>query len=557
MPIPWKVRSYIKDDLIGSEVGRKKIPSGSNISMVLIYPGPYRVGMASLGFQTIFWEVTKRGDIICDRAFLLDEVYMEELRRRSSPLPSLELLRPINHFDIIAFSISYELSYPEIVKILAAGGVNPLSSERKELFPILIGGGPCCFMNPEPIADIFDVLIIGEGEECIHEILDILAMAVMSGKRYRKEEILLEMAGIEGVYIPSLYEPCFDGNRFVGYKVHPGLPKRIRRRSVKDFSERPVPDFVVTPLSEFGRSYLIEITRGCGRGCRFCVADFLYRSPRYKNTGLVIEAMERAKGKCDSIGLVGAAVSDHPDVVEIARRGIGMGKRVQTSSLRIEGTPPELVEILGKGGEKTITFAPESGSPHLLKRINKPLDEERLIDLVDVAKESGIETMKLYLMVGIPGEEDQDMEDTADLVLRISERFGKRVVLSIGALVPKPFTPFQWIPMESQETLRRRLKILRKKVGGKVEAMVEDPRRSLLECVLSRGDRRLGKAIVSVGLGKASWRKALKDLDMDPEWIACRPIPQDEPLPWDVLDSGVPKGLLRKEFESSGSHSPR
>jgi len=549
MPIPWKVRSHVRD-LVRSEIGKGKIPSGSDLSMVLIYPGPYGVGMASLGFQTILWEVTKRGDLICDRAFLLEDIYMEELRRRSSSLPSMELLRPIDCFDIIAFSISYELSYPEIVKILDAGGIPIMASEREGLFPLLIGGGPCCFMNPEPIADIFDIFVVGEGEELIHEVLDLIKKRAIDRKG-SKTDLLLEIAELEGIYVPSLYKPCFDGGKFLGHTPYPGLPEKIRRRVVRDFHKRPIPEFVVTPFSEFGPSYLIEVVRGCGRGCRFCIADFLYRSPRYRDTGLIMEAMGRAKGICESIGLLGAAVSDHPDVVEIARKGVEMGFRIQTSSLRIEGTSPELVEVLGKGGERTITFAPESGSPRLRERINKALDEERLMDLAEVARRSGIEVMKLYFMIGIPGEEDGDMEGIAGLVRRVSERFGRKVVVSVGALVPKPFTPFQWVPMESQETLRKRLGILKKKVNGKVRLVVEDPRRSILECMLSRGDRRLGKAIISVGLGKKSWRRALADLGINPEEIACKSLSSNEPLPWGVLDSGVPEELLRREFRRS------
>ncbi len=502
---------------------------GGRIHIALIYPNSYYLGMSSLGFQTIYGFLNSHENIVCERVFW-------DPKRRFNEAPiSLESQRPLADFDVLAFSISYELDYFNVVQILKAGGIPLFAADRNESHPLIIAGGPCLTANPQPLSLLFDCFAIGEGEVILPRFIEVLA----EGFESRKDELLQELAAVPGVYVPALYD---------------GMP--ISRQWLADLDPVATTSVVLTPDTELSEMYLIEIARGCGRGCRFCLAGYWFRPFRFRPLdGLLSQAKEGLKHS-KRIGLLAAAVSDHPEIDELVSRLRQMNAEISVSSLRIRPLSGVVLRGLADSGAQNVSLAPEAGSERLRQIINKGATEDDIIEAVDRAAEQRLRRIKLYFMIGLPTESDNDIEEIIKLSLTLKgriERTGCRIALTAEPFVPKAGTPFQWLEMASQEVLRRRMNRIKNALTKNgIEVRSESVGWSLVQGVLSRGDARLGAVLAGMAEGSlAAWRRALEEHNLSADFYIHREIPPDEPLPWSVVDSGVIPDYLAQELTRS------
>ncbi len=476
------------------EIGVVRKERGGRLRVCLVYPNRYRTGMSSLGFQTVYHLFNLHPRAVCERAFV-----PEAAESRGTPeadIVSYESQTPLRDFDVIAFSVSYELDYVNLVRALRLAGVPPFAEDRGPRHPLVLAGGAAVTINPRPLSGLADMLVIGEGEDVIGELVD----ALLAGER---GEALAAAAEVRGVYAPAARE----------------APDPRARRYIRDLDAWPTQSRLLTRDTEFGDLFLVEVSRGCGRGCRFCVTPTCYRPVRWRSAGVVLDSARAGLAYREAIGLVGAAVSDHPEIDEIARGVVDMGARLSVSSLRADSASPALIEALGKGGARSITIAPEAGSERLRRNIGKPIPEEQIVDVLARAQAAGIREAKLYFMVGLPGETEDDVQEIAALVRRCLRRSRlARVTAAAGAFVPKPGTPFAREQMLPARELSRRLRWLRDELRRekRVRVTVESGNWARVEWMLSRGDRRLGRAIADAEQGGgnlAAWRKALREVD--------------------------------------------
>ena len=487
------------DALLAAERGTVYKARGADIEIALAYPNTYHIGMSNLGVHQIYKLLNARPDTACERVFLPDEDDAEEYQRSGMPLFTLEGRRPVSEFDILAFSVSFEQDYANILEMLRLSGIPARKEQRTADDPLVILGGICSFFNPEPLADFFDVVIIGEGEEVAGEFLD----AYKQNRDRGRLELLRSVGRIPGVYVPEFYEVLYkaDGMIEERRKLEPAAPDRIVKRTVRDIDRRSAATTILTPNTEFSNMYLAEITRGCGRHCRFCMAGYIYLPPRNLALGAAREQAAKADESCGRIGLVGAALSDYPDIGELCNAIEG---GVSVSSLRADSVSEALIERLAKSGHKTIAIAPEAGSERLRKVINKGVTEEDILRAADLIFGKGIPNLKLYFILGLPTENQEDVESILALAEKVREvqlkharplgRIG-RITLSVNSFVPKPFTPFQWEPMEAVESLNRKQRFLEKAVKkiGNMNMIHDLPKWEYIQALLSRGDRRVGQ----------------------------------------------------------------
>ncbi len=504
------------------------------VSVAIIYPNSYEAGISNLGFQEVHSILGRIDGVNCERGFY-------DLRDNDGSLVSVESGRPISDFDIAAFSVSFELDYPNIVEILETSGVPALASERGR--PLVFVGGICAFLNPEPLAPFADLFFVGEGERTVPEVFGKLRGFIQTG--CAKDETLRALSEIDGIYVPERGDDDFSP---------PGHSHRVVKSYVSDISQKVTASSIVTGLGHFGRTFLIEVGRGCGRMCRFCAASHAYRPPRKRLPEAILD-IARSKGKkFGRIGLVGAAISDYPGFAELCSELVNEGFEITASSFRADKLTTELLRALVKGGVKTLTIAPESGTGRLRRAIGKPLDERKLLDAVRMASEEGIRNLKLYFMIGLPFEDMEDVEAITELALKIRDAFmvrkGMKVTVSANPFVPKAGTPFQWCPMPDVKELKRRISVLRKffsKVSG-VEFVASSPRFGIAQGVLSMGDRRVGRAVCAKAIKNVSWERAFRDAGVDPDFYVGRWRGEEESFPWDFIDRGIPKDKLWKEF---------
>lgn len=554
------VRKTVKTqkERIASEIGIIRKHWKGRIRVALVYPNTYPVGMPNLGFQTVYHLLNRIEHVVCERAFL-----PENSESRSEPIISMESERPLRDFDIIAFSISFENDYLNILTILENAGLDLLSSARKDSDPLIIAGGVACFLNPEPIAAFIDCFLIGEAEKLLDNFF-----ATFDPGAAKQTNLLSLAQTVPGTYVPAFYqtEHNLDGT-LRSFQPLVDVPAKISHMILEDLAQIPTCSAIITPHTTFPETYLIEVTRGCPHGCRFCSAGYIYRPPRFRSFAQVEENIAEGASLTKRIGLVGAAVSDFPNIGDLCRKVSDKDLRISFSSLRADALSPELISALQQSQVKTATIAPEAGSERMRKVINKGITEEDILHAAESLVASGIPNLKLYFMIGLPTETPDDIEAIVELSKKIkaafllSSRAQKRIgqiTISINPFIPKPVTPFQWIPMDDLGRLKQKIKTINnglKKVAN-VRVHADNPRRAFVQTLLSRGDRRVAKIILLAKNNRGNWAKTLKASPVKPEFYVQRHYALDELLPWDFIDHGIKKSFLIREYERAMKSQP-
>ena len=544
-------------ELYKDEDSRVTVNPHAGQKVAIVYPNTYFVGMSNLGLHIIYEEINLRNDSVCERIFLPEKKELEAYDKTKTPLMSVETQRPMHQFDVVAFDVTFEMDYFHIPLMLRHGRVPIMGKDRTEFDPIVIAGGPCATFNPEPFADFIDAFIIGEGEGIVSRVLDIIRDGKMEG--LDRHAILRQLANISGVYVPSLYVPIYsDDGEFKGYHIVEGAPTTIKRHFEMLTSGGET--VVATNYTEFGAMYIIEVARGCGRHCRFCMAGYCFRVPRVRPLEILKEGVDRAEKLGKKVGLMGAAISDYPEVDELVTYIRSKDMRYSCASLRADSLTQAVVDGLADSGQKTITIAPETGSERLRRVINKGISEEHLQNAATLSAKSGIQHMRLYIMIGLPTETDEDIEAIVGLAERTQAHMAEvgckgRLTLSINPFIPKPFTPFQWMAMDHQKTVEKKLQYIKKALqkNRRIEVLVESPKEAYIQGVLARGDRRLGAVLAACAAdrGSKSFKAEMKAAGLDMDEMNYRERSFHEFLPWSHLDMGMDDGYLEMEWKRS------
>ena len=544
-------------ELYKDEDSRVTVNPHAGQKVAIVYPNTYFVGMSNLGLHIIYEEINLRNNSVCERIFLPEKKELEAYDKTKTPLMSVETQRPMHQFDVVAFDVTFEMDYFHIPLMLRHGRIPIMGKDRTEFDPIVIAGGPCATFNPEPFADFIDAFIIGEGEGIVSRVLDIIRDGKMEG--LDRNAILRQLANISGVYVPSLYVPIYsDDGEFKGYHIAEGAPKTIKRHFEMLTSGGET--VVATNYTEFGAMYIIEVARGCGRHCRFCMAGYCFRVPRVRPLEILKEGVDRAEKLGKKVGLMGAAISDYPEVDELVTYIRSKDMRYSCASLRADSLTQAVVDGLADSGQKTITIAPETGSERLRRVINKGISEEHLQNAATLSAKSGIQHMRLYIMIGLPTETDEDIEAIVGLAERTQAHMAEvgckgRLTLSINPFIPKPFTPFQWMAMDNQKTVEKKLQYIKKALqkNRRIEVLVESPKEAYIQGVLARGDRRLGAVLAACAAdrGSKSFKAEMKAAGLDMDEMNYRERSFDEFLPWSHLDMGMDEGYLEMEWKRS------
>ncbi len=503
---------------------------GGRIPIALIYPNSYYVGMSNLGIHAIYSLLNSYSEFVCERAFWGKDGSLQPL----TPL-CLESQRPLSDFAVLAFSVTYEVDYFNVVQVLKASGLPLYAADRDERHPVVMAGGPCITANPMPLSPFFDCLCIGEAEPILPAMLSVLSEGI-SGKR---DELLKALASLPGIYVPQYYS---------------GTP--VVRQWAKNLDDFPTTSTIITPDTELGGLYLIEVGRGCNWGCRFCLVGSVFHPMRFRSLDSLIAQAEEGLKYRRRLGLVGPAVADHPQIEELLAKLRQMGAELSISSLRIRPLSRIVLRELAKGEARTISLAPEAGSQRLRQVIKKGISEEDILESVSKVAELKIKQLKLYFMIGLPSETDEDIEEIITLTLRCKsildrQQSGCRISLSITPFVPKAGTPFQWLPMAQLSTLNRRLSLLKRKLSPKgIRLKCESPAWSQVQGVLARGDAKLAEVLANIEeVSLAGWRQAVEKCDLDIDFYAHQKWDISQELPWAIIDSGTKPGRLELELD--------
>jgi len=514
-----------RESLLRAETGTI-VKSGAPLRVCLIFPNTYNVAMSNLGFQTIYRELNSRPDTWCERGFLDPALGFE----------SFESQTPFREFDVLAFSVSFELDLLGLATVLVESGLPLLAAERNGFHPLVVLGGVCATSNPEPVADFVDVVVIGEGENAVHDLAD----ETLRHGTQNRDVLFRDLAAVPGFYVPSFEPAVPDGNG----TAQSSETKRQRREGARRSREDAVaPAFsqIVTPNAEFANTFLVEVSRGCARSCRFCLARKLYPY-RVWRCDTIQGIIEKFCPETAKVGLVGAAVSDHPEIDDIASWLVGKGKRLSIASLRVDSTSEALLRALAASGQRTVTFAPEAGTERLGTMIGKAIPQEVLMEKIELALAAGIKSIRLYFMVGLPSEQDEDIDGIVTLVKSVHNltsnraRGHARLSVTISPFVPKPLTPLERTPMVRSDVLKRRISTIESGLSSypEIDVRHDSLRLTALQGILSRGDRTLGRFIQLMTREKMSFKRASSAAEVDPDFYLYRERGPNESLPWEI-----------------------
>jgi radical SAM superfamily enzyme YgiQ (UPF0313 family) len=547
-------------EILAREVGYVRKPHAGRLRVALAFPNTYYVGMSSLGFQTIYRLFNAIDDVVCERVFLPPKQELQDQLASGAALVTIESQTPVSEFDILAFSVSFEWDYTNIVSMLRLAKLPPRAEARNSRHPLVVIGGAVTFVNPEPLALFADVVAAGEGELLVPSLVEAVQQAS------DRDELLRRLTAERGFYIPSFYDVRYAADGSVAAfepKPGTGAPAVVKKAAVKttDALDPPVTS-IFTPDTEFGSRFLVEVVRGCANLCRFCWAGYNYLPVRAFPADRILALARQAKVHSSKAGLVSIALCDHPDIERILTGLLEMGFSISPASLRLDDLTPPIVDLLRRSGERSITIAPEAGSDRLRRVINKTVTNDEILHAAEVIFAGGIENLKLYYMIGLPTERDEDLEGIRDLTVQMREimlkhgrsrgRLG-RIVGSVNPLIPKPGTAYQWLPMEDPAITDRKGKRLRQLLSGldNVYFNIKSERHSYYQALLSLGDRRVAPTIEAAERNGGQWRAAVAETGLDADFYIFRDRSADAALPWDIIDGGMKTSFFRSEFDKA------
>lgn len=557
----WKLKER-QQQWLAEERGTVLKDWGGKLCIALAFPNRYPIGMSNLGFQSVYEALNRSKNVVCERVFYPEPEDLPVLKQQSGRLLSVESQRPLQDFHLLIFSIPFENDFSNAVEMVQLGGIPPLSEQRRSAHSYVAAGGIAAFLNPEPLAPFLDFLFIGEAEPLIPDFLEFW-LQNRNGEGSRQGLLEALAREVQGVYVPSLYRASYHRNGMLA-AIEPlpgcGAPARVAYRRTDLTASSPCRTAILTPNTEFSKVLLVEIGRGCGRGCRFCAAGFMYRPVRYHRAASLLEAVASAFPEVARVGLISAAVSDHPEISCLCRQLIGSEKMLSFSSLRADGITPEMVSALRVSEHQAVAIAVEAGSERLRRVLNKNITLDDVYRAATLLTDGGILSLKLYFMIGLPTETQEDLEAIVEVAKGVkhhvlkSSRGQKRlgtITLSINAFIPKPFTPFQWASFAGVQELKNRAKWIKKALQKvpNVRVHFDLPKWAYVQALLARGDRRASFFLEKVALDGLSWPQAMRAAPLNPDFWVMRERDRDEAFPWEVLDLGLKRSFLWEEYQ--------